>query len=156
MPVCRTRGGIGLFVTLHAPGGDSQLTTHALDERGVTFRWKDYRAKGKTRHKTMTLTTDEFMRRFLLHVLPGGFRRIRHFGFLANVHRTARLAQIRAALDAPDPPPKIKPRDYRERAALLVGRCLDVCRLCGGRMIEIALLPRERPKPSRPGRCDTS
>ena len=120
----------------------------------VGFRWKDYRARGKS--KIMKLDADEFMRRFLLHVLPGGFRRIRHFGFLANVHRTARLAQIRAALDAPDPPPKIKPRDYRERAALLVGRCLDVCRLCGGRMIEIALLPRERPKPSRPGRCDTS
>ena len=44
----------------------------ALDERGVTFRWKDYRAKGQTRHKTMTLTTDEFIRRFLLHVLPSG------------------------------------------------------------------------------------
>ena len=49
-----------------------------MDERGVSFRWKDYRAKGKTRHKTMTLGADEFMRRFLLHVLPGGFHRIRH------------------------------------------------------------------------------
>ena len=49
----------------------------ALDERGVTFRWKDYRAKGRTRYKAMTLQPDEFMRRFLLHVLPGGFHRIR-------------------------------------------------------------------------------
>ena len=49
----------------------------AMDERGVTFRWKDYRAKGKTRHKSMTLSPQEFMRRFLLHVLPGGFHRIR-------------------------------------------------------------------------------
>ena len=49
----------------------------ALDERGVTFRWKDYRATGKTRYKIMTLDPDEFMRRFLLHVLPGGFHRIR-------------------------------------------------------------------------------
>jgi hypothetical protein len=56
----------------------------ALDERGVTFRWKDYRATGRTRHKTMTLGADEFMRRFLLHVLPGGFHRIRHYGLLAN------------------------------------------------------------------------
>ena len=52
----------------------------ALDERGVTFRWKDYRASGRTRHKTMTLGADEFMRRFLLHVLPGGFHRIRLTG----------------------------------------------------------------------------
>ena len=59
----------------------------ALDERGVTFRWKDYRAKGKTRHKTMTLGADEFMRRFLLHVLPSGFHRIRHYGLLANAGR---------------------------------------------------------------------
>ncbi len=50
----------------------------ALDERGVTFRWKDYRAKGRTRYKAMTLAPDEFMRRFLLHVLPGGLYRIRH------------------------------------------------------------------------------
>ena len=60
----------------------------ALDERGVTFSWKDYRAKGKTRHKTMTLSPDEFMRRFLLHVLPGGFHRIRHYGLIANAGRT--------------------------------------------------------------------
>ena len=57
---------------------------------GVTFRWKDYRAKdgakGKTRHKAMTLSPHEFMRRFLLHVLPGGFHRIRHYGLLANGH----------------------------------------------------------------------
>ena len=59
----------------------------ALDERGVSFRWKDYRAKGKTRYKTMTLGADEFMRRFLLHVLPGGFHRIRHYGLLANAGR---------------------------------------------------------------------
>ena len=59
----------------------------ALDERGVTFRWKDYRATGKTRYKAMTLAADEFMRRFLLHVLPSGFHRIRHYGLLANAGR---------------------------------------------------------------------
>jgi hypothetical protein len=56
----------------------------ALDERGVTFKWKDYRAKERARHKTMTLAPDEFMRRFLLHVLPSGFHRIRHYGLLAR------------------------------------------------------------------------
>lgn len=70
----------------------------ALDERGVTFRWKDYRAKGRTRHKTMTLDADEFMRRFLLHVLPGGFHRIRHYGLLANGHRRTHLARVRELL----------------------------------------------------------
>ena len=74
----------------------------ALDERGVTFRWKDYRvkaaAKGKTRHKAMTLAPEEFMRRFLLHVLPGGFHRIRHYGLLANGSRRHSLAVVRSLL----------------------------------------------------------
>ena len=72
----------------------------ALDERGVTFRWKDYRASGSTRHKTMTLGTDEFMRRFLLHVLPSGFHRIRHYGLLANGERKCNLTKARALLHA--------------------------------------------------------
>jgi hypothetical protein len=74
----------------------------AMDERGVTFRWKDYRANkghsGKTRHKAMTLSPPEFMRRFLLHVLPGGFHRIRHYGLLANGHRRDNLALARELL----------------------------------------------------------
>ena len=77
----------------------------ALDEHGVTFKWKDYRvkdgAKGKTRHKTMTLEPGEFMRRFLLHVLPGGFHRIRHYGLLANGSRKASLSLARELLNAP-------------------------------------------------------
>jgi hypothetical protein len=77
----------------------------ALDERGVTFRWKDYRDKGrdqgKTRHKTMTLDAGEFMRRFLLHVLPGGFHRIRHHGLLANCNRTTCLALTHQLLHVP-------------------------------------------------------
>jgi hypothetical protein len=72
----------------------------SMDEHGVTFRWKDYRAKGRTRHKTMTLDADEFMRRFLLHVLPGGFHRIRHYGLLANGSRTVNLARARDLLGA--------------------------------------------------------
>src|ERR1700742_818512 len=73
----------------------------AFDERGVTFRWKDYRASGRTRNKTMTLDAPEFMRRFLLHVLPGGFHRIRHYGLLANPVRRQNLATIRALFHAP-------------------------------------------------------
>jgi Putative transposase/Transposase zinc-binding domain len=75
----------------------------AMDERGVTFRWKDYRAKGKTRYKPMTLDTGEFMRRFLLHVLPGGFHRIRHYGLLANGSRRASLALARELLNQSAP-----------------------------------------------------
>ncbi len=70
----------------------------SLDQRGVTFRWKDYRAKGRTRYKTMTLSADEFIRRFLLHVLPSGFHRIRHYGLIANSGRTNNLARARALL----------------------------------------------------------
>jgi hypothetical protein len=73
----------------------------ALDERGVTFRWKDYRAAGKTRYKAMTLSPDEFMRRFLMQVLPGGFHTIRHYGLLANAGRREHLAQARELLHVP-------------------------------------------------------
>ena len=75
----------------------------ALDERGVTFRWKDYRISGRTRYKTMTLSPQEFMRRFLLHVLPGGFHRIRHYGLLANGERRQNLAKARALLGVKTP-----------------------------------------------------
>ncbi len=71
----------------------------SLDERGVTFRWKDYRAKEPARQKTMTLCADEFMRRFLLHVLPSGFQRIRHYGLLANGYRQENLTKVRALLN---------------------------------------------------------
>ena len=70
----------------------------ALDEHGVTFRWKDYRAKGRARYKTMTLSADEFIRRFLLHVLPAGFHRIRHYGLIANTRRKDNLQRARELL----------------------------------------------------------
>lgn len=73
----------------------------AMDERGVTFKWKDYRVKGKQRYKPMTLSPEEFMRRFLLHVLPGGLHRIRHYGLLANGRRKASLALVRELLHVP-------------------------------------------------------
>jgi hypothetical protein len=70
----------------------------ALDERGVTFKWKDYRSKGQSRFKTMTLKTNEFIRRFLIHVLPSGFHRIRHYGLLANARRAENIKRARALL----------------------------------------------------------
>ena len=70
----------------------------AVDEHGVTFKYKDYRHKGRTRYKTMRLDTDEFIRRFLLHVLPSGLHRIRHYGLFANATRKENLAQARERL----------------------------------------------------------
>ena len=106
----------------------------SLDEHGVTFRWKDYRDKGSTRHKTMTLDADEFMRRFLLHVLPSGFHRIRHYGLLSNGNRKASLAQARQLLPSPT-------------AAMLTTKDVDgapvvlkptfICKHCGAAMIVI-------------------
>jgi Putative transposase len=118
----------------------------------VRFRWKDYRQPDK--QKVMTLQAGEFIRRFLLHVLPDGFRRIRHFGFLANTHRTTKLIAIRALLDVPAPDVGPEPANYRERYALLTGRSLDICRCCGGRMVELATLARAPPR--RPFYCDSS
>ena len=70
----------------------------AFNDQGVTFKWKDYRCKQSVRYKTMTLTTDEFIRRFLIHVLPSGFHRIRHYGLLANARREENLKRARELL----------------------------------------------------------
>jgi hypothetical protein len=120
----------------------------ALDERGVTFRWKDYRAKGKTRYKAMTLAPEEFMRRFLLHVLPSGFHRIRHCGLLANGHRKASLATARALLG--EPPAAPEPADDQVRD---VKPPSFVCMHCGGAMIILQTFARGqsiRAPPSKP------
>lgn len=127
----------------------------ACEDGHVCFRWKDDCARDKA--KTMTLAVDEFIRRFLLHVLPNQFRRIRHFGFLGNACRAAKLARIRAALALPEPTPVAEPADYRERYALLIGRRIDLCP-CGGRMVEVGFragTPRNSP-PDHHMRCDTS
>ena len=71
-----------------------------MDSQGITFRVKDYRVSGPGRHKTMTLKTDEFIRRFLIHVLPKSQYRIRHYGFLGNGARAASIARIRKLLGA--------------------------------------------------------
>lgn len=111
----------------------------ALDERGVTFRWKDYRDKGSTRHKTMTLTPQEFMRRFLLHLLPAGFHRIRHFGLIANNGRREKLALARELLNVgPAAVAESKPADVSRELA----RPTFLCAHCGGQMIVIETFVR--------------
>jgi hypothetical protein len=113
----------------------------ALDERGVTFRWKDYRATGKTRHKTMTLATDEFIRRFLLHVLPGGFHRIRHYGLLANAARREHLARARELLHVV--PIATASHPPETAAANMVPTF--VCPHCGAAMMVIETFVRGQP-----------
>ena len=114
----------------------------ALDEHGVTFRWKDYRAKGRTRYKTMTLGTEEFMRRFLLHVLPGGFHRIRHFGLLANAARTENLAKARELLHAA---PDVVAASSGADAPAASVQPTYVCPHCGAAMSIIDILVRGQP-----------
>jgi hypothetical protein len=114
-----------------------------MDERGVTFRWKDYRVKdgtaGKTRHKTMTLGADEFMRRFLLHVLPGGFHRIRHYGLLANSCHKACIALARTLLGQPSPAP-LATEDVGATNADDSPRF--VCAHCGAAMLIVQIFAR--------------
>ena len=114
----------------------------AMDERGVTFRWKDYRAKdgakGKTRHKAMTLSPQEFMRRFLLHVLPGGFHRIRHYGLLANSNRRDNLALARQLLQVAPSSPQTPAADGLDSP-----RPTFVCAHCGHAMVVLQVFLRD-------------
>jgi hypothetical protein len=110
----------------------------SLDDRGVTFRWKDYRAKDGMRLKTMTLEPDEFMRRFLLHVLPSGFHRIRHYGLLANAGRREHLARMRELLHVA---PEVHSPDDTE-ALDAIHQPVFVCPHCGAAMIVVEVLLR--------------
>lgn len=112
----------------------------ALDERGVTFRWKDYRTKGRTRYKTMTLDANEFMRRFLLHVLPAGFHRIRHYGLLANCSRHANLVLARQLMQAPAQE-QLHPDDDSPAGL----RSTFVCPHCGHAMFVVLAFLRGEP-----------
>ena len=108
----------------------------ALDSDRVSFRWKDYRAKGRTRHKTMTLAADEFMRRFLLHVLPTGFHRIRHYGLFANAHRRVNQARARTLLSVPPSAPV-----FNEASATPAPTF--ICRCCGATMRVVEVFFRQ-------------
>ncbi len=113
-----------------------------MDDRGVSFRWKDYRAKGRTRYKTMTLAPCEFMRRFLLHVLPAGFHRIRHYGLLANGSRRADLKTARELLQVPCTPPATNGTVKPDTAPLDSTPPTFVCRHCGQAMLIVQSLAR--------------
>jgi len=114
-----------------------------IAEGKVTFRYKDYRHDAQ--QKTMTLEAEEFIRRFLLHVLPEGFQRIRYYGFLANRYREQKLAQCRELLGMPVPEPATSKasNDYHDRYEELTGSSLSKCPVCHqGRMLMIEILPR--------------
>jgi hypothetical protein len=113
----------------------------ALDERGVTFRYKDYRRNGQARYRTMTLAADEFIRRFLLHVLPKGFHRIRHYGLLASAGCKVNIARAKELMGTPIPelePPAA--HDTADPDATTDHR--PPCPCCGGRMIIIEVFSR--------------
>jgi hypothetical protein len=120
----------------------------AMDEAGITFRYKDYRRDGAERYQTMTLTPTEFIRRFLLHVLPRGFHRIRHYGLLASATRKDNIARIRQMLGVPQPVVQGAPTG---EVGMEPWRC---CPCCGGQMVIIEILARSiqpRAPPPTPG-----
>jgi Putative transposase/Transposase zinc-binding domain len=126
----------------------------ARDRTGVTFRWKDYRTDGRDRQKVMTLATGEFIRRFLIHVLPHGFHRIRHYGLLASGTRAGNIARARELLTV------AKPEGQPTVAAVDPGK--PTCPCCGGRLVIIEVFARgatPRHQPTAPPiviRVDTS
>ena len=113
----------------------------SCNSSGVTFKWKDYRDRGQTKQKVMTLKTPEFIRRFLIHVLPHGFHRIRHYGLFANARRALNLVQIRKLLGVaedlhqPDTTPESSNDNEPQSLAF-------PCPCCGGRMIVIETFER--------------
>ena len=129
----------------------------ALDERGVTFRWKDYRAregaKGREWIKSMSLSADEFIRRFLLHVLPDGFHRIRHYGLFAGGTRAANIARIRSLLGPAPPTDRADPQPTHDEPPA------PACPCCGGRLVIIERFcsgSQPRTRPAAVIRIDTS
>jgi hypothetical protein len=128
----------------------------SIDDNGIAFRWKDYRIDGPERWKTMTLHPHEFIRRFLSHVLPKGFHRIRHYGLFASGNRTANIARARQLLPAAQ---RVVEPKQQKAAAPDQPRVLPCpCPRCGGRMIVIEIFargcqPTFRPTPIR---IDTS
>ena len=125
----------------------------SLNERGVSFRYKDYRRNGQARFRTMTLTPNELIRRFLLHVLPNGFRRIRHYGLLASATCKANIARAWELIATP--PPSIEPSTEKDDPDITAGPRADYrppCPCCGGRMIIVESFgpgggPRAPPSP---------
>jgi hypothetical protein len=132
----------------------------SADDGGIAFRWKDYRIEGPERWKTMTLTPHQFIRRFLIHVLPKGFHRIRHYGLLANTNRAESIARARELLGSA--PRIVEPEEEKAPGAEEPRVLSCPCPRCGGRMVVIEVFargcePRYRPTPTpAPIRIDTS
>jgi hypothetical protein len=129
----------------------------ACDHRGVIFRYKDYRADGAARYKVMTLATHEFIRRFLMHVLPKGFHRIRHYGLFANGNRATNIARARELLAMP--PRIIEPEPEAPAEPDQPSVLPEPCPCCGGRMTIIEVFERgcsPRTRPTSAFRIDTS
>src|SRR5271163_3724760 len=129
----------------------------ALDDAGVTFKWKDYRIKGPDRLKTMTLDATEFIRRFLLHVLPSGFHRIRHYGLFAGTVRARNITRARQLLAVAQG--LASKRDARADSETETPSPARRCPCCGGRMIVIETFEGPRSARSPPPiriRIDTS
>ena len=123
----------------------------ALDDKGVTFNWKDYRVEGRDRFKTMTLAAHEFIRRFLLHGLPSGFHRIRHYGLIAGAVRADNIERARHLLAPSNVSPESAPDEAGSDAE--PDSSLRRCPCCGGRMIVVETFegprPARSPSPSR-------
>lgn len=116
---------------------NARLIAH--DGRGVTFRYKDYRTDGLAQRKVMTLATGEFIRRFMLHIQPKGFHRIRHYGLFANTGRAANMQRLRELLGLAPPPEEQAASLSQDEPAETV---LPPCPCCGGRMIVIEFFER--------------
>lgn len=133
--------------------GNSRLLEQT-DEH-VVFRWKDYREKARTKHKTMKLAVGEFIRRFLLHVLPDGFNRIRHYGLFANGHRADKLALCQRLLDAPRVGVE-RPDDKQNDDEAASPSELPPCPCCGGRMKRVESFEGSHSRLRPAWRADTS
>ena len=125
-----------------------------IDDDAVRFRYKE-RRDGKVSMKIMTMSPHEFIRRVLLHVVPDGFHRIRHYGLLASGHKAKNLARARELLDVPPPEPKAKAEIVDEDGVVHEDSSLPPCPCCGGRMVIIEWFergchPRHQPSPPRP------
>ena len=134
----------------------------SFDDKGVTFKWKNYRIKGRERYKTMTLPTDEFIQRFLFHVLPHGFHRIRHYGLFANAARAKNLARARQLLGLVAQQPRdVMPGTIGADALNAANdneaqTLVHPCPCCGGRMIIIETFERgAQPRAPPPPRLGT-